>query len=456
METRLTHYKDSLVNISFCADEREPYGQNFYTVLIGENGSGKSRLLRSLVLSLTEGAKKEKLTLAKRIDDKIYKFEQSKGTLRVTNQGRKRLNKEYKNHLISFTASVTDKLPPKVETRFCEYTYLGPHLYHSSKHRTCNSLISFLDDLSGHSSETANRTLPIFDYIGFESKLSVHWMIKQTTLVNLKESYSQKRDFKRFVNESEHHSLYSSQELEELCDMYFSLLRWKKGKSNRLTVTIDFESDTQSFDARIGEYIVRSKLSKLGLLEQPKIGLHNKNGQEIPSFSLSSGESALVTSLLRLAPLVKQGSLIFLDEPELSLHPRWQTDYIHVLDKVIEGLGCHVFIATHSHLLISDLPMDNSEVLHLSNGGRTWERYTNTEGLSAEEILLDVFALPTSRNHYLNIKLQRLLDLVANRETDNKEFAELITQIDRVRQNLKPHDPLKSVIDAMAGEAVHG
>lgn len=460
METRLTRFAASGLNYDFCSGEKYSSGQNFFSVFIGQNGSGKSRLLRELVLALTEGhkLKQQSITIAKRINNAIYQYDQSIDGVKVTTQGKTRLNKVHKNHVISFTASVTDKLPSKVDRKYCDYVYLGPMLYESIQKRTCHSLTSFLDDLTETDAlKVKDRALPLFEFLDFTPKISVHWKVKQTSLNNLKDLQTQQRDFKRFVKDSEYHSLYRDDVLDELCQVYFSLLNWKKVKKNKtISLEFDFASTTAAFSKVTSDYSLYTKLSKLGLLETPRIGLHNRCGQEVPSIHLSSGESAIVTSLLRLVPIVKQGSLIFLDEPELSLHPKWQTVYIRVFDRIIAGLGCHVFLATHSNLLISDLPLNNSEVLHLSNSAKTWKRYTRTEGLSSEEILLDVFGLPTSRNHYLNIRLQRLLDLVTDNKTDSSEFSQLLEQIEAVRRNLRDEDPLKMVMDTLVGENEYG
>ena len=49
-----------------------------------------------------------------------------------------------------------------------------------------------------------------------------------------------------------------------------------------------------------------------------------------------------------------QNTLVLIDEPELSLHIRWQLEYITELRKIIELSHFHALIATHSPQIIHD------------------------------------------------------------------------------------------------------
>ena len=53
--------------------------------------------------------------------------------------------------------------------------------------------------------------------------------------------------------------------------------------------------------------------------------------------------------------------LFLLDEPDLSLHPQWQKNYIFELEKLLNELKMNyqVMITTHSPFILSDLPKEN-------------------------------------------------------------------------------------------------
>jgi predicted ATP-binding protein involved in virulence len=61
---------------------------------------------------------------------------------------------------------------------------------------------------------------------------------------------------------------------------------------------------------------------------------------------------------------VKPGTLVLIDEPELSLHVVWQTQFLDDLLKIIELQKINVIIATHSPQIINnrwDLTVDLEE-----------------------------------------------------------------------------------------------
>jgi predicted ATPase len=82
---------------------------------------------------------------------------------------------------------------------------------------------------------------------------------------------------------------------------------------------------------------------------------------------LSSGEQQIVLMLVEITRHIKQGGIVLLDEPEISLHPAWQRGLMAALDKVIEQYDAQVILATHSlEIATSVLP---HEVISLNDLG---------------------------------------------------------------------------------------
>jgi ABC-type thiamine transport system ATPase subunit len=77
------------------------------------------------------------------------------------------------------------------------------------------------------------------------------------------------------------------------------------------------------------------------------------SGKTIPLDKLSSGEQHQLVLLFELLFEMQQDSLILIDEPELSLHVRWQKQFISDLKQIIALNNFDVIIATHSPQLIS-------------------------------------------------------------------------------------------------------
>ena len=53
--------------------------------------------------------------------------------------------------------------------------------------------------------------------------------------------------------------------------------------------------------------------------------------------------------------------LFYFDEPDLSLHPNWQKQYIYQLLKLFKTFNknIHFLFTTHSPFLLSDIPKQN-------------------------------------------------------------------------------------------------
>ena len=70
--------------------------------------------------------------------------------------------------------------------------------------------------------------------------------------------------------------------------------------------------------------------------------------------TLSSGEQHEVVLMYELLFRTKPGSLILIDEPEISLHVAWQHEFLRDLQKIAEIADLDILIATHSPQVIHD------------------------------------------------------------------------------------------------------
>jgi len=97
------------------------------------------------------------------------------------------------------------------------------------------------------------------------------------------------------------------------------------------------------------DIIVRSEFSNKRLVLDTGHGLYFVSGDTIiiPE-NLSSGEQHFIIQLIMLIFMADEGSLILIDEPELSYHPAWQMDYLKNLRSIAELGGYQFILATHS------------------------------------------------------------------------------------------------------------
>ncbi len=93
----------------------------------------------------------------------------------------------------------------------------------------------------------------------------------------------------------------------------------------------------------------------------------------ISFFELSEGEKRLLSQLIEVQyELLKSSSayLLLLDEPDISLHPNWNREFISLLLKTIHiPQPIHFIIASHSPFILSDIPKENIIFLEKDENG---------------------------------------------------------------------------------------
>jgi hypothetical protein len=188
-------------------------------------------------------------------------------------------------------------------------------------------------------------------------------------------------------------------------------------------------------------------LEKLNLIGYPELCFRKKGNLPYNFEGASSGEAHFITSIIGILATIKENSLIFIDEPEISLHPNWQMKYLSFLREVF-GIytNCHFIIATHSHFLISDLEGATSNIIPLRREKGKIEvvelpKNINTFGWSAEEVLYSVFNVRSTRNSFLEYDLTKLVTLVNRNSEDYKEIKRIVGKISTLVLN--DNDPLK-------------
>jgi len=79
----------------------------------------------------------------------------------------------------------------------------------------------------------------------------------------------------------------------------------------------------------------------------------------------------------------KVNFLLLIDEPDISLHPQWQKQYLNILNEMIKLLdvNIHTVLTTHSPFLLSDIPKQNIIFLEKKENG-------NCKVLSHDEVLI--------------------------------------------------------------------
>lgn len=81
---------------------------------------------------------------------------------------------------------------------------------------------------------------------------------------------------------------------------------------------------------------------------------------------LSSGQQTFVDLVINLLSLIKNNTLVLIDEPENTLHPNLEIDYIKILYDILEEFDSFAIIATHSPVIVREVPTDYVNIIKIN------------------------------------------------------------------------------------------
>ncbi len=183
-------------------------------------------------------------------------------------------------------------------------------------------------------------------------------------------------------------------------------------------------------------------------IKKLKLSMSSDNRKFVDFTHASSGEQCLSLMLLGIASQIEDGSLICIDEPEISLHPEWQEEFIPLIDNLFSNYkGCHFIIATHSPLIISKLVGEHCSVLDLDKNELI--ELSNNRGYSSDYQLATLFKSPGFKNEYLvNESLDILTTLSTNKYIDN-DILKRANILIKLMKKIDESDPVYSLISTI-------
>lgn len=140
---------------------------------------------------------------------------------------------------------------------------------------------------------------------------------------------------------------------------------------------------------------------------------------------LSEGEKQLLLSIGLNLVLNKKNILFLLDEPDVSLHPKWQQDFISNLKAGLDNNSMAI-ITTHSPSLVSDLDNKN---LRLMRNGTVVNKSFKYYGKTINDILSDYFGLDTTRNKDVAKRIEELWDQIRGDKQLSVDFDNQFKQL---------------------------
>ncbi|RBP83570.1 hypothetical protein EBI01_07490 [Marinomonas rhizomae] len=178
------------------------------------------------------------------------------------------------------------------------------------------------------------------------------------------------------------------------------------------------------------------------------VRLNKKNHGEISIRRASSGEQCMMVIMLGIAGNIKNNSLIFIDEPEISLHPKWQEDFMPMLIKAFSIYsGCQFFIATHSPQIVSGMKGENCFVTDLAS--RKLYPASFFSGKSADFQLAEIFGSPGQMNEYLSRLCFNLIFKLRNKKEITKNDYDNLDSLEKSKKQINANDPIIALIETV-------
>ena len=440
-----------------------------YSLLIGSNGVGKSLLMKEIVdffidLHLCKNGKESKMTpinkirlrgIRYHIDGLACEVIRLKKTYLVIIDGNihylseLRLPSIVACHFGAFDKFPTQRVDGSAQTKYDVpyYKYVGAHVNGSI---VSSSAIAFrlLFSLNKQMDEQQRKNMrSILDFIGYDHTISLQYSF---VMKSKKDGAARDIISRRVEKDRDYQSLTRQEKNEKVAQLYNFYKNQTSTDKSQQNYELDLDKESEG---KYEELQLIYKLKQYDLVSSANVIFH-KHGDIITSEEMSSGEFTMLSTILSISAAANNPhTLILLDEPELSQHPNWQMSLIDNLDRALANHVCHLLIATHSHMLVSDLPMNRSNVTQLEKdkeGNLLSTQISEcTYGWSAEEVLLKVFKTATDRNRYFGERIVKLLEQMGDNTIEPKDVADELKELQEISVHLSDVDPMKAILNTI-------
>lgn len=427
---------------------RSAQGQNWFTIFLAENGGRKSFLLRCL----TEAA----------LGRTRYTPERGKPILLLPPN-------ELPNRVIAISGTPLDRFPragtrdlkSKRRRNNDDFVYLGPRASNGmagvaqSERSFVGSLITNRHLLKerGKLLERAFSLLDLNPYVevflavvpGKEPSISYQ---EEETLyelekVGLTKGDSGRDDLRKALMEM----LANAPEVLNTLNQF-----GKKNLPLKFGITTGIYNSRHGFTLGMWELLLRMGRVAVASTQFYKL----KNQEQISGELLSSGQWGWLGTFGSLVAEIRHNSLILVDEPENSLHPRWQQEFIRELHAIVSGFdNCQVVVATHSPLIASGVSQEWGSIRTLTRPRRAGAYVRSEEvptafGWSASDVYDGPFGLSSTRApDFLEIANTALKKLSAGAAINPNQRNQWIEQITENSQALPQLDPMRDVLESI-------
>lgn len=173
--------------------------------------------------------------------------------------------------------------------------------------------------------------------------------------------------------------------------------------------------------------ILRQARGKLTI----SFGLRKKTGHQVPISKASSGELTLITLAMFVLSSSEHLDYVFIDEPENSLHPQWQSNFLKFMKDATRRENISYQIASHSSVLLSGALTAERKPSVVRCRFDSFEElsvFDKVSDDSVEEILWNAFDLITPASRYV---AKRISDLFWQLQSGQVQEEEVVAEIEQ-------------------------
>jgi predicted ATPase len=176
----------------------------------------------------------------------------------------------------------------------------------------------------------------------------------------------------------------------------------------------------------------------------------SESNQDFLLSQASSGELSILFTMSSIAGEIENGSLVLIDEPELSLHPEWQLNFLSLLTDIFSNYkNCHFIIATHSPNIISSIPDNNAYIVSIDEDNAKLMPSKMYHNRSADFQLANVFNAPGNNNEYLLSQVIEILDVLCKSNEVDEEALHRAKWLLTFENKLEYGDKVKTLLEIL-------
>lgn len=465
------------------ANPKEGETENYYSLIIGPNGTGKSYLLNYLIEAFNEIVliklennfkAKKKFSLSYSLNDNDYFVSTENREFVFKRNGNPVSPSEIElpTKWIASSVTINDKYPIlnyKRKQQIPQYKYLGIRSASNNafiSRITINTVFYFIEALR---KEKTEQILSVYKSLGLNTEVQIVFTGGPMLKLEKKEGkYVMYRTENKllephisFIKKNKSKTNYRVDNYRKYIDepnMVNSIFKFIQEtrdvfeKSSKASMQLKYKIDLSSTEGirnLLADWDLLSAMLDLELIKISKFIISKDSAFKYEE--ASSGESHLLTAFHGIIANLENESLLIIDEPEISLHPNWQVDYIDILKSLLQSYkGINAVISSHSHLLVSSLKNEESRITSIKRNKKSAdieieELDFETYGWDPESILYNVFEVATMRNKYFELDLRKLISMVSYKDDKIDEIKRLKEKIEKY---IMPNedDPLRLVI----------